>query len=350
MSNEYPDSPLPPWLRPKEIKNPAEFLCTPEILERAQKIGVSEPEKVLKALINTLTARPQRFEQPKPQYAKNIDDLIKTLEEYLQQISFGQVNYYFGAFQNISLMITIVLPQLSKKPEFRKFLSDFFDVYNQKKGRDKIGRMLGREFGLHFKEFEPLIETETAEYLRQELLEEFPLGIVPALDEAEINDKTQEKFRLDEAAEIENTELISSPYGLSLSEKFIDVLTPGVCPWTEVYYSDGLAKNDAPILSFNGKIFGIQDPATGTVLIVRSMKQAGRTVLLRGGIYDLTIAKDDPNDYSPDASGKIDFGQASILRFIPLRLWVDNQLEPSSGVPLKHDSLEEIIRKVLEKN
>jgi hypothetical protein len=141
--------------------------------------------------------------------------------------------------------------------------------------------------------------------------------------------------------------LVSSPYGLSLSDKFIEVLTPGVCPWTEVYYSQGLAKGDAAILTFNGEIFGLQDRATGTILAVRSMKQNGQTVLLRGGIYDLTLAKDDPNDYSPDASGRIEFGKAPVLRFTPLRLWEDDQREPSSGQPLKHDSLEEIIRKVL---
>lgn len=350
MTTDHRDSPIPPWLRQREKENPAEFLCIPEILERAKEIGVFEPEKVLKILVDKMTARSNAyFEIPSPRREKTINGLIQILGDYLGKISRGDVNYFEGS-KNISLLITITLPLLSEKSEFREFFSTFFYVLNRSRGEDKIGRMLGREFGLHFEEFKPLIKPQEVEDLRRQLLEDFPLGIVPMMSAEEIDDKTRQEFRIGKAGEIKNVKLVSSPYGLSLGGNFIEVLTPGVCPWTEVYYSQGLAKGNAPILSFNGEIFGIQDQATQTVLVVRSMKQAGQVVLLRGGIYDLTLAKNDQNDYSPNASNRIDFGQAPVLRFVPLRLWQDNQHEPSGDKPLEHDSLEEIIEKVLKKD
>jgi hypothetical protein len=186
-------------------------------------------------------------------------------------------------------------------------------------------RPLNRLLGLRFQELSPFLDPDQAQKLQHRLIIQYPMGILPSLSLADIEEVQRNQFRLDDSIETPRYNLRAVPL-LSVGDKNpnIEYYGCGTCSMAERHHTE-VANDPAQRLElhYQGRLLGgIKKSGEDSLLVLQSVVADDRPLLLRGGLYQF-IATDLPWDSYDDTPPAIDLAELppNSVEFLPLRLW-----------------------------
>lgn len=248
----------------------------------------------------------------------------------------------------VMIVMTTFLPQWCGHPEATRVFARLNTlVKGQYRGDARGYGSFARIIGGCWEQYRQVIPEGEREEMQNILLERSPQFILTGMQADELPPVVRDRFDIDNAVVANGFQTSIMPYGYSSLSKQVELQTHTVCDSAEGYFvSASKSAAHRVDLLFAGQPIGFYKKYNErTFVATRTVVQEGRTIMLKGGIYEFHNFRVDETQSSVDLAKH----EGDIV-ITPLRMWeeknaVDLMDSTAGDTPEKFEVVVERIQK-----